>query len=338
MYIFFGSVRLLGLSRSAGTIYIACFDQPTPLIHTWRYLKSRKAFKSSLPSRSFPVQVIDRVKYISSTKPLVTEPVMKCVARILNVDGIVRTPSKSREPRQWCGDIQVWLNTMNKDIRWQRMEGEEIDESRITKLLLTRRSLWKLASDHTTNIQIFRDSRSTMTSMVSLSSMSNDAGVSVSTIRFPSYKNLQKIPMWDSSPPKSLRHAYRMLWISFPTLLAYAPCSLCSFVFRLILKKTSSPLDETTCHPAPIKRSTKSTGWPMRDCSLRTYLHIDRGGGIRFLLSLLASIILWLLLIVWHFGSMVVVDVGVFELQVHSTPIEQCAHRQLQMCFGKKGE
>src|ERR1700677_2397107 len=41
---------------------------------------------------------------------------------------------------------------------------------------------------------------------------------------------------------------HRMLLTSFPTLFAYAPWSLESFVVRLILKKTSSPEDETTCH------------------------------------------------------------------------------------------
>jgi hypothetical protein len=41
-------------------------------------------------------------------------------------------------------------------------------------------------------------------------------------------------------------NAHLMLPTSFPTLLAYAPWSLESFVERLILKNTSSPLDETT--------------------------------------------------------------------------------------------
>ena len=43
------------------------------------------------------------------------------------------------------------------------------------------------------------------------------------------------------------RRTHRMLLTSFPTLFAYAPWSLESFVVRLILKKTSSPADETTC-------------------------------------------------------------------------------------------
>lgn len=39
---------------------------------------------------------------------------------------------------------------------------------------------------------------------------------------------------------------HRILLTSFPTLAAYAPCSFVNFVLRLILKNTSSPVDETT--------------------------------------------------------------------------------------------
>ena len=51
---------------------------------------------------------------------------------------------------------------------------------------------------------------------------------------------------------------HRMLDTSFPTLFAYAPCSLLSFVLRLILKNTSSPVELTTCISGASAFSPKS--------------------------------------------------------------------------------
>jgi hypothetical protein len=63
-----------------------------------------------------------------------------------------------------------------------------------------------------------------------------------------------------------------MEFTSLPTLFAYAACSLLSFVFRLILKKTSSPCDDTTCI-ASLQRlleSERSASAPARSQRTRT--------------------------------------------------------------------
>ena len=106
------------------------------------------------------------------------------------------------------------------------------------------------------------------------SSMSNVVGVSSSLIRWPSYKNLRSVNehifgqqdvvflsrwsfMSSSDQPSETNRVHdckrtctadthRILLTSLPTLFAYAPCSLLSFVFLLILKKTSSPCADTT--------------------------------------------------------------------------------------------
>ena len=111
-------------------------------------------------------------------------------------------------------------------------------------------------------------------SCLPLSSMSNDSGVSSSLIRAPSYKNLQQTKVrtgqhtvtWkgvfklkERKKRKVVRQKIKyeggtllaegthlMLPTSFPTLFAYAPWSLESFVVRLILKNTSSLLAATT--------------------------------------------------------------------------------------------
>ena len=86
--------------------------------------------------------------------------------------------------------------------------------------------------------------------------------MSSSLILFPSYKNLP-IPKWHTREKndqptiyrkriankrqfRPLSWAYRIVPTSFPTLLAYAAWSFDSFVFLLILKKTSSPEDVRT--------------------------------------------------------------------------------------------
>lgn len=121
-----------------------------------------------------------------------------------------------------------------------------------------------------------------------LSSISSDAGVSSSFILFPSYKNLEDGQSTlkhgaagprqvecnvtsDESHRRSMpllviqdsggrtadkitekRTTHRILLTSLPTFAAYAPCSLLSFVFRLILKNTSSPVCVVTCIVATI--------------------------------------------------------------------------------------
>ena len=50
-----------------------------------------------------------------------------------------------------------------------------------------------------------------------------------------------------TGPQDTIKTTHRMLLTSLPTLFAYAPWSLLSFVFRLILKNTSSPFCVVTC-------------------------------------------------------------------------------------------
>ena len=62
-------------------------------------------------------------------------------------------------------------------------------------------------------------------------------------------------PVFRPSEPKhktekKRRETHRILATSLPTLFAYALCNLSNFVFRLILKKTSSPVELTTCERA----------------------------------------------------------------------------------------
>lgn len=52
-----------------------------------------------------------------------------------------------------------------------------------------------------------------------------------------------------TGPQDTIKTTHRMLLTSLPTLFAYAPWSLLSFVFRLILKNTSSPFCVVTCVP-----------------------------------------------------------------------------------------
>lgn len=67
----------------------------------------------------------------------------------------------------------------------------------------------------------------------------NEAGITAPAMRAPRAIH---------GPTLKLKGAtHRMLLTSLPTFVAYAPWSLLSFVFRLILKNTSSPVCVVTC-------------------------------------------------------------------------------------------
>jgi len=64
-----------------------------------------------------------------------------------------------------------------------------------------------------------------------------------------------------------------MLLTSFPTLFAYAPWSLESFVVRLILKNTSSPDAETTWIRGTHVQRDIPIPFPPFDARIRVLLH-----------------------------------------------------------------
>jgi len=71
---------------------------------------------------------------------------------------------------------------------------------------------------------------------------------------------------------------HRMLPTSLPTLFAYAPWSLLSFVLRLILKNTSSPVELTTYQKpyTSIRQSLAPVFLDRKSRLLDTHLNIDR--------------------------------------------------------------